>query len=251
VQDLEMLLAGTAEFAIVPSDVLTQALFANGVFEGREGLESVRAVLALFPEPIAVLVRAEAGAGGLAALVDGRIDVGLPGSPAAAMAEAVLAAAGLKAAAEDSAGLAAEALAPALCGGELDAVVVAAGQPSGTLMGLARACPLALLPIAGQAREAALAGRPYLVPAIIPGGIYPGVAEDVATLGPTVVLATSESVPAEAVRALVEALLADPARLAAMHPALAGWTPRWAADAVQFAPLHEGAVEALDAAGLL
>jgi TRAP-type uncharacterized transport system substrate-binding protein len=133
----------------------------------------------------------------------------------------------------------------------VDAVVVAAAQPSGTVMGLARGCPLVLLPIAGEVREHILSGQPHLVAAAIPGGLYPGVPEAVSTLGPAVVLATSEAVPAAAVRRLVEALIADPARLAAMHPVLAGWTAGWAVEAVQFAPLHEGAVEALEAAGLL
>ena len=82
VANIEALRAGEVDFAIVQSDVQNDALRGGGAFSGEPAFDDLRAVMALHPEPLTVVARADAGIKRFEDLFGKRISYGRPGSGA-------------------------------------------------------------------------------------------------------------------------------------------------------------------------
>lgn len=251
-ENLVRLSMGDLTFGIARSDRQHNAYHGLGEFAGMGPHEILRTVLALHPEPLTLIARADAGIAGFQDLPGHRINLGPEGTDTRLLLELVLHAEGWTIEEAFTAVLAIplSAQMTALCADEVDIVGFVAGHPSGTIYRALETCPTVLVPIEGPAIEALLTSNPALIPTIIPGDFYPAVPDPVATIGPVATLTTIRTVDAALVEALVATLLDNLDALRGQHPGLRDVTALHMTRAGLTAPFHEGARQAFEARGM-
>lgn len=204
VGNIRMLSDRTAQFALVQNDVARNAYLGRGRFAGAPQAE-LRAVASLFPEPVQLIARADAGIATIADLRGKRVGLGPEGSGSRTNALALLAANGVPVVALGAVNAAPlpEAL-NALGEGALDAVFATIHAPAREIQRLATNRRLAFVPI-GPSKELLDAG---LVPITLPARTYPGQDAPLPTVAATALLVTRADVPATQVNAMLELLFA-------------------------------------------
>jgi TRAP transporter TAXI family solute receptor len=224
---------GALELAIVQSDVLAAARADAGTAE-------LEAVMALYPEALAVVARADAGIATLDDLAGKRVALGSPGSGTRTLADALVAELGWTAASfAATPDVAPDRLGPALCGGEIDAFLYAVGHPALAIQEATTTCDAVLVPAAGPAVAALLAAHPEFVAATIPP-VYGGMSGAVETFGVGAILVAGSGLPEDLVYGMVRDIFADIGTLRGLDPVLAHLDPQAMATEVR-APLHPGA----------
>ncbi|HSD35797.1 MAG TPA: TAXI family TRAP transporter solute-binding subunit [Alphaproteobacteria bacterium] len=239
--NLEALKSGAIDLAIVQSDWQYHAVKAEAAEAG--GAIGLRAVFSLHGEPVTIVARADSGIAGVEDLKGKRVNLGIPGSPGRASAEALLAALGwdlkdLGAIAE----LAPDHQPSALCSGAIDAYILPTAHPSGAVAEATQGCGARLIPIAGEPAERLVADNPFYAFATIPGGTYPGNPDPIASFGLKATVVTRANVDAQVIYGLVKAVFDDFPAFAAQHPVFAGLQAQAMAHDGNTAPLHEGAL---------
>jgi len=116
---------------------------------------------------------------------------------------------------------------------------------------LTNGCEAKLVPIEGAAVDELVAATPYFASAVIPGGMYAGNLDDVASFGLGATVVTDASVPEEVVYQVVRAVFENLEDFAAQHPVLATFSPEEMVNALSSAPLHPGAARYFRERGLL
>jgi TRAP transporter TAXI family solute receptor len=234
--------AGQARIALVQSDVAAAAVTGQGVFASTGPLRYVRAVAALFPEPVHVVVRRDSGITSFADLAGRSVAIGSRGSGTRHTALQVLRAHGIE---QD--GIVAvdtrdpeEALA-LLVAGRIDAVIEVISIPWRKLDAVAATSDLVLLPLSDEAMTALGQSVPGLVPLAIPDHSYAWQDGAVPTLAATALMVASERVPAASVRRTLEFLFKD--GIALDRGVMASRLSKERALTGITIPLHEGAVE--------
>jgi TRAP transporter TAXI family solute receptor len=229
--------AGEARFALVQSDVAAAAVTGQGAFASTGPLRHLRAVAALFPEPVHVVVRRDAGIAEFTDLAGRRIAIGSRGSGTRHTALQVLRAHGI----EPDGFVAVDSHDPEealslLLAGRIDAVIEVVSAPWRKLDTVAATSELA-----AEAMAALGQSTPGLVPLAIPDHSYAWQDGTVPTLAATALLVAGDDVPAASVRRTLEFLFEDSAALdrgvtasrLSKERALTGIT----------IPLHDGAVD--------
>ena len=232
---------GDARFGLMQNDVAAAAITGSGLFATTGPMNHLRAVASLFPEPLHVIVRADAGIAAVSELAGRRISLGNPGSGTRHTAARVLAAHGI--AADAYVEVANEGPRDALrqlAAGEIDVVVEVVSAPWAQLAALADGTPFRLLPLDPHAVEAIQEEVHGTLPLVIPARTYPGQDGPVPTVASTALLVTHADTPDAIVTSLLEVLFttgSEPARgvsaaRLSRARALVGIT----------IPLHDGAV---------
>jgi uncharacterized protein len=239
--NLDALKAGAIDLAIVQSDWQYQAAKADVADAG--GAMGLRAVFSLHGEPVTIVARADAGIVGVEDLKGKRVNLGIPGSPGRASAEALLAALGwglkdLGAVAE----LTPDHQPSALCSGAIDAYILPTAHPSGAVAEATQGCGARLIPITGEPAERLVADNPFYAFTTIPGGTYSGNPDPVPSLGLKATVVTRADIDPKVIYGLVKAVFDDFPAFAAQHPVFAGLEPKAMAHDGNTAPLHEGAL---------
>jgi TRAP transporter TAXI family solute receptor len=205
-----MLDAGEARFGLVQSDVAAAAVTGQGAFAAHGPLRHLRAVTALFPEPVHVVVREADDFDSIAALRGARIAVGNRGSGTRHTALQVLRTHGLNPGdyvLVDSSHPA-EAL-QWLAAGRIDAVIEVVSAPWAQLTSTAAQTPLQLLPLDPMAMSSLAEAAPGLVPFTIPERTYAWQRGSVPTLAATALLVASAGVPDVSIQRVLEFLYAS------------------------------------------
>jgi TRAP transporter TAXI family solute receptor len=245
-ENLAGLADGRFDLAIVAADWLVRRVEEDKPAEAPFGT-----VLVLGADVLTILTRADSPIADLDDLARGRIAAGPQGSPGRSFAGLLAKAMGWPASAPDLLDTPAGGEAAAVCAGEADAALLVVAHPSGTVAEAAAACALAALPLAEGPAAVLAALHPGLLPAVVPGATYPGIAEDVPSVGVGRVLIASSRLPEEAVAAIAEALLAAGEALGALHPTLSRLAPAAMAQPIAGVAVHPGAAAALGGAGAL
>lgn len=181
---------------------------------------NLRAIAALYPEAIHVVMRADAKVKSLGDLKGKRVSLGEAGSGTLAEARLVLDAAGVTECQlkpqyprlSEAAGL--------LQKNAIDAFFLIGGYPVPAITDVASMEPVRLLPIAGATRDKLVRQFPF-VPAVIPGATYPGIDADTQTIGVPALFVISATVPEELAYGITKALWQESTRrlLDNGHPA--------------------------------
>lgn len=241
---------GEASLGLAQSDVAYAAYRGQGPFTAAGSDTGLRTVIALYPEALAVIARADAGVRRFEDLRGKRISVGRTGASSVS-AHDLLAAHGWTTA--DFAGSLELGLAEqnrALCGDRVDAIMFQAAQPSGYIQEATIGCPARLLRLEGPVISRLLAAHPYYVASVIPGGMYDGNPDDVPTFGTRVLLLTSARESEDLVYALVKAVFDNFADFRRLHPALFTLKPADLVPGAEVTPIHPGAARYYREAGL-
>ncbi len=243
---------GELDFGVVQSDVQSAAIDGVRAFANDEPYADLRAVFSVHPEPMHVMVRADAGINSVMDMKGKRVNIGNPGSGTRVLADVLMAAAGVS---PDDFALAAELKSSeqsaALCDGKLDAAIWAAGLPNGSSMEATSTCDIKLLDLTTSGTDKVLAENSAYAAATIPGGLYPGNDSDVASWGPKATFVVDASTPDEVVYVLVKAVFENFDDFKKLHPAFGRLTKEQMVKDGLSAPLHPGAVKYYTEAGLM
>lgn len=251
IANLTALRAGEVELAIAQSDAGAAAVAGTGGFAGAGAFTGLRAIAALYPEPLTLVAGAGSGIEGIADLAGKRVGVGPEGSGQRALVDALRVQLGWREGAFEAVPLGTAAAVSELCQGRLDAVFLAVGHPALAVREATDGCGATLAPLDGPEVDAVVAADPTLVAATIPAGLYRGVDADVPTFGVGAVLLTRADVPDAEIETVTGALLDNLAALAGFEPTLAALDPAEMPRRGLVAPLHPGAAAAYRARGLL
>jgi TRAP transporter TAXI family solute receptor len=233
---------GSFQLAIVQSDVQAQAAAGAAGFAAAGPFDALRSVMALHPEPLTLVTRADAGITQVEDLAGKRVWLGTEGSGTRALSGDLMQALGWSA---DSFAptpeIGADRLADALCDGEIDAFLYAIGHPALAIQEATTGCDARLVSVAGPAIDAVVASRSDLLAATIPGGLYRGNPGAVPTFGVGATLVTRADQPDERIHAMVDQIFADFDMLRGLEPVLTTLEPESMASEGLTAPLHPGA----------
>lgn len=250
--NLNSIAAGEMDFGVAQSDWQHHAYHGTDRFAEQGADPELRAVFSLHPEPFTVLVRPDSGIERFEDIRGHRVNIGNPGSGQRGTAERLMAEYGWT---TDDFTLASELPSreqgQALCDNRIDVILFTVGHPSAAIQEPIATCNARLIPVDGPVVDALVDDTPYYFNATIPGGMYPGQADDVATFGVGATLVSSTRTTDNAVYHLTRAVFENFATFRGMHPAFAVLEPAAMVEQGLSAPIHDGALRYYREAGLV
>ena len=240
IENVKMVTSGEIEAGIVQADVAAWSVRSEQAFAGDKSVRDVRAVASLYPEKFQIVTRRDANIRNVMDLRGKRISIDEIGSGTLAVMRIVLEAHGLS-----EKDLLPVYLKPVfthdkMVKGDLQGFVMMAGAPMAAVTQLLK-IGISLVPIAPE--MASLIGKrfPYLVPAKIPAGVYPGI-PDTPTLQVHALLVVSSAMHDDLVYQVTAALWSEQtlSLLKSGHPQGKSITPQTALTGISI-PLHPGA----------
>jgi len=251
VANVNAIKSGELESGFVQSDVAYWAYTGTGIFEGQGEVDNLRAIASLYPESIHVVAREGAGIETVADLAGKRVSLDEPGSGTLVDARIILEAYGLS---EDD--VEAEYIKPSpavakIRDNQLDAFIIVAGYPTGSVVELSSSVGAELVPVDGAEVDALLEQYQFFARDLIPAGTYEGIGET-PTISVGAQWVVGAEVDEELVYGITQALWHDNARalLDAGHAKGQSITLDTALDGIGI-PLHPGAERFYREAGLL
>ena len=240
--NLTALRQGRVHLAIVQSDWQFHAYHGNLDFAEAGPNRDLRSILSIYKEPLTIVARRDTGAADVADLRGRRISIGKSGSGPRAAMEGLLSALGWDQAdyaeVRDLGGAAQFA---AFCAGELDAIAFATGHPNGLVHEATAYCDGMLISLAGADADRLIAENPYYAKTMIPGGLYPGSPDPIASVGVAATLVGSAALAPEIVYGVVSAIFDELGEMRLMHPAFGDLREEDMIRDGLTAPLHDGA----------
>lgn len=252
IDNLEAIRAGRADFAIVQSDWQFHAVNGTSVFEAAGPNRELRSVMALFPEHLTLVASPESGIVRFEDLRGKRVNLGPVGSGGRGTMRIAMNAMGWSLSDfEFVSELAMDALTPALCSGEIDAAVFIVAHPNLTVEDMVAECDATLVPVEGAGIDRMVGERDYYFTTEIPAGIYDGQVASVDTVALGATMVTSARTSPILVEAFVRTVFENLGSFRQAHPAFANLAPARMVSEGLTAPLHQGALAYLEAAGFL
>jgi TRAP transporter TAXI family solute receptor len=245
-ENIRLLREGKVSLALAQGDVALQAYEGKENFLSEGAYSSLRAIGSLYPEPVHVLVRADAPLASMADLVGKRVVVGLKGSASRTTALRVLRAHNLG----DGDIVALELpLGEALVGlrqRKLDAVIQVIGMPADSVRDALDEVPLRLLPLAPKAIAALTAAKAGYFAYTIPAGAYATQKQAVRSIATTALLLAGGDLSETEVGAITRFVYEKGRDLAARGSAQGSQVSAATARQALPVPLHSAAEKALD-----
>ena len=252
IYNLNSIRQGELDLGVAQSDWQYHAYNGTGKFEEAGENKDLRALFSLHPEPFNVLARKDANIVSIKDLKGKRVNIGNPGSGQRGTMEVVMKALGWS---MDDFALASELnsreQAKALCDGKVDAIIFVVGHPNGSIKEATTTCDSVLVNVSGPEISKLVEEQSYYRSATIPGGMYSGNREDVATFGVAATFVTSAALPDDIAYEVVKAVFANFEQFQRLHPAFGHLKKEEMVSAGLSAPLHPGAVRYYKEAGLL
>jgi TRAP transporter TAXI family solute receptor len=240
VDNVNAILSGLRDSGFAQSDVAFWAYTGTGTMEGKPPATKLRSIAALFEEHIHLVALADSGINTVADLKGKRVSLDEPGS-GTYVAVADITAEALKG------GAASE----ALRNGKIDAFFVVAGYPTGSLVELASAAKIKLVPIDGAGAKSLTDKYGFFSQSMVPAGTYEGVPA-ASTVAVGAQWYTSSDKSDDLIYEITKALWNEQSRilLDVGHAKGKTITPETALDGIGV-PLHDGAARFYREVGLL
>lgn len=175
VQNVEEMAAGRLDSALVQADIAFWAHRGSGIYQGKPPVENLRAIAALFPEILHIVVRRDSGIANVHGLRGKRIAVGEQGSGTLIHTRFVVEQHGFGIEELQASYLSPGPAADALREGALDGMFFVAGPPVGVIADLAAKIELALVPIDGAVAAGLRQRYPFFSAARLDEGTYQGI----------------------------------------------------------------------------
>ena len=219
--------------------------------KARGPLKNLRAIAGLYPEDVHVVARADGAIRSLRDLKGKRVALGEPESGTLTDARMVIEAAGLNECEMKPEYLRLSEAADALVQGRIDAFFLVGGYPVPAITDVTAAIPTRLVPIPREVAERLSRKYSFYATDVIPGGSYPGIDGDTATVSTRALWLVREEIDDDLVYAITKALWRDTTKrlLDAAHPAGRRIRLATAFDGIAI-PLHPGAARFYREAGL-
>ncbi|ASM74810.1 MULTISPECIES: TAXI family TRAP transporter solute-binding subunit [Roseobacteraceae] len=241
VANAQLLGRGEIESAFVAADILDAAVRGVGQFEGAP-LENLRAVGALYPETVQLVVRADSGIEKFEDLKGKSISSGSPGSGQWQLLGDLLEAHGIarEDVSEDYSSFSQSV--DKIKDGNLDASLITAGLPTSSVTDLANGHEIRIVPLNGPAIAKLQETQPYYANSVITAGAYKGVDADVETLAVRAIWATHADVSEDLIYSVTKALYENTETLGQVHPMGKQISIDKALESVSI-PVHPGAAK--------
>jgi TRAP transporter TAXI family solute receptor len=250
VANIRDVLSGDVNLGLAQSDTQYYARQGEGPFKDQPQAK-LRALFSVYPELVTLVAREEANIRGVADLKGKRVSIGTAGSGTRATMDLIMNAFGIKRGDLKSAvEIKFVEMAPALCDNKIDAFVFVAGHPNSILHEAANTCRTRIVPVAGPAIDALVAGRPYYAKSEIPAGLYKGTDAAQATFGTVATVVVSADMPEDVAYAITKAVFDNFDDFRKLHPGLANLTKQDALKG-ETVPFHPGAVKYFKEVGLM
>ena len=244
VYNVNTIKGGELDFGVAQSDVQYNAVKGLAQFKDGGAHTDLRAVFAVYPEPLTVVSRKEAGIKKFEDFKGKRFNVGNPGSGTRDTVNTLMTALGMKTSDFTlTSELKPDEHGAALCDNKIDGFAYVVGSPAANIQDPTTTCGAKLVPIAGPAVDKLIKDYPYFAAATIPGGMYPGNPEATKTFGVVASFVSSAKVPDAVVYAMVSAVFDNFEEFKKLHPAFANLDPKEMISSGMSAPLHPGAVK--------
>jgi TRAP transporter TAXI family solute receptor len=252
VENVELISKNQLESALVQADVASWAYNGTGIFKTRGAIPTLRAIGALFPESVHLVVPRDSPIKTLRDLKGKRVGIGEKESGTVADVRILLDQVGLS---ERDIKPDYSRLADAATGireNTLDAFFLVGGYPIPAITDLASTTPLRLVPIGDETFDKLKKRYPFFSRVDIPAGTYQGVDEDTQTAGVNALWVVSAEVPEPLVYAITKSLWGEATRhiLTVRHPMGQRIAAEHALEGLDI-PLHPGAERYYREAGLM
>ncbi|MBB5321692.1 TAXI family TRAP transporter solute-binding subunit [Marinobacter oulmenensis] len=206
VENARLVGSGESDIGFFGGDTLWNATHGTGPFEGRPHVP-LAPIGKIYGMPLHFVALEGSGIETVSDLEGKTVAVGAPGSGTGSKAKVVLEGAGLTYG---------ENIEPrylnfregsdALVDGNVDAVVISVGMPSGNVQEIAATHDIVLASIGDEDLERMVKAASYLEPFVIEAGTYPSIDEDVQTISTSTYVAVSEDMDEEEVYQICMAL---------------------------------------------
>ncbi|MFV0359361.1 TAXI family TRAP transporter solute-binding subunit [Tropicimonas sp.] len=248
VANAQLLGRGEIESAFAAADILDAAYKGINQFDGA-ALGNLRAIGALYPETVQLVVRADSGIAKFEDLKGKSVSSGSPGSGQWQLLGDLLAAHGMarEDVSEDYSSFAQSV--DKIKDGNLDASLITAGLPTSSVTDLANGHDIRIVPLNGPAIAKLQETQPYYASSVIPAGSYKGVDSDVETLAVRAIWATHDGVSDDIIYAVTRALYENTETLGQVHPMGRQISLDKALESVSI-PVHPGAAKYYEEKGV-
>ena len=234
------------EFALAADNGPWAAANSKAPFEN-EKYDNIRYIATGYTSPFHIIVPADSPVKTVADLADRRVGV-LAGITAQDWFPRVAEVYGVKDKFR-SFNLRAGELMDSLRDGNIDVAVYSGSAPTASISDLLTSKPMRFVPIdPAKAREVA-ATHPFFFPYPIKKGIYPGVSNDVPSIGNAILFVTHKDVSDALVYAVTKTLMENRAELTAMHPSAGEFNTEHVGLSM-VVPMHPGAKRYFDEKGI-
>lgn len=238
------------DLGIAQSDVVYQASRGNGQFKGKQ-VKKLRSVMAIYPELLTFVTRADSNINSLKDIKNKRINIGNKGSGTEGTVLTLFKENNIKKSQLKYAGsLNAVSMPDALRDNKIDAYFYIVGHPNANIKISTDAINAKIIPLKGQTINSLLKKYPYFAKASIPAGMYKNNNKKIETFGVKAVLVASTDVKDATIYELVKVILENFDSFKKLHPVYANITKASLLDGLS-APLHKGAKKYFKEAGLL
>ena len=251
IANLDSIRDGSLQLGVVQSDWQFHAMNGTAWFADTGPNEKLRALFSVHGEPFTVVARRDSGIHALDDMKAKRVNIGNPGSGQRATMEVVMQAKGWSKSVFSLANeLPASQQSLALCHDRVQAMVYTVGHPNASVAQAAGLCNAVLVEVSGTEIDKLVSDNPYYAFTEVPGGVYPGNPEPVATFGVKATVVTSLDVDENTVYQLVKSVFDNIERFRNRHPAFGDLDPKKMTSDGLSAPLHPGALRYFKEKGL-
>lgn len=242
IANLNAIKRGDTDLGVAQSDWQYHSYNGSSVFEKDGPNNNLRSVFAVHSESFTVLARKDSGITKFEDLKGKRVNIGNPGSGQRGTMEVLMTELGwTKADFKFTSELNASEQAQALCDNKVDAIVFVVGHRNGSIQNATTSCESVLVEVSGSAVEKLISENSYYRSSIIPGGLYKGNPDDVATFGVAATFVTSASVSDQVVYSIVKTVFENLESVRKFHEAFKYLQPEEMIKDGLSAPLHPGA----------
>ncbi len=175
VANVDAIKSGELESGLVQSDVAYWAYTGTGIFKNQGKVENLRAIASLYPESVHLVARKDAGIRTVRDLRGKRVSLDEPGSGTLVDARIILKAFGLSEANIRAEHVQSSQAVSEIRDNQLDAFIIVAGYPTGSVAELCSSVGCELVPIAGPEVDRLLENYRFFTREVIPAGTYEGI----------------------------------------------------------------------------
>lgn len=237
------------ESAFVAADILDAAYKGEKQFEGKD-LKNLRALGALYPETVQLVVRAGAGINSFKDLKGKSVSSGSPGSGQWQLLGDLLAVHGINRedVKEDYSSFSQSV--EKIKDGNLDASLITAGTPTASVTELANHHDIKIVPLTGAEIDKLREVQPYYAKTVLPAGTYKGQDADVETIAVRAIWTTHDKLDEKVAYNVVKALYENTDTLSKVHVKGKEISLQTALESVSI-PVHPGAEKYYKEKGLI
>lgn len=252
IYNIRALRDGEISFGIVQSDWQYNAYRGEGVFADGPPFRDLRSVFSLHSEMFTVAVSKDSNIKSFADLKGKRVNIGDAGSGMREIMQSLMEQERwTRHSFAEATELKPTDAAKDLCDGKLDAMVFAAGHPNGLIQEITTNCGARLIPVEGAEVDKLLADNPFYARTAIPGGMYPGNAQNTPTFGVKATLVTTANTDEDTVYQLTKAVFDNFDSFKTLHFVFATLDKDRMVSSGLIAPIHPGALRYFKEVGLI